>query len=83
MALIFSEFLPGLSLEVGPLHRSTSLESRSWEISANATAARLRRAGLLVVRVVRVPYLCQGYLGASGPMVLDGAVFVTRKDGFL
>jgi hypothetical protein len=80
MALIFSAFRPGLSLEVAPVHRNTS---RSWEISASATAARLRREGLFVVRVVRVPYLCQGHFGASGPMVLDGAVFVTRKDGVL
>ena len=63
------------------LHMDPALSSPSWEQAARGTVERLRGAGLSVERVVRAPYLCQGHFGASGPLVLDGAVFVMRKDG--
>jgi len=63
-----------LSLQIDPATRSSS-----WEEAASGVVARLGLAGLRVERLVRVPYLCQGHWGASGPFILDGAVFVARK----
>ena len=61
------------------LHIDPALSRTSWEHEASAIIERLKCSGLRVERLVRAPYLCQGGWGASGPLVLDGAVFVARK----
>jgi SAM-dependent methyltransferase len=51
----------------------------NWEAAARAVGAALERAGLQVQRVVRAPYLCQGWRRGGeqeGLFILDDAVFV-------
>lgn len=65
----------------GPsLDRPLRVEGETWEEAAANVTPALESSGLKVLRLVRAPYLCQGWRFFGEPLYcLDGAVFVARR----